>query len=67
MLAALIRFAPFLVLGPLTGPLTAGLFNSLKTGRHFMGGVYALGIIEVFLGLPMLLARELSYLSHFHP
>ena len=65
MLAGLTRVAPFLVLGPLTGPLAAGLFHNLKAGRHFMGGVYALGIIEVVFGLPAVLAKELAYLAHF--
>ena len=66
MLARLMRVAPFLVLGPLTGPLAAGLLSSLKKGRHAMGGVYALGIVEVLLGLPAILVKELAVLAHLH-
>jgi hypothetical protein len=64
MLARLMRVAPFLILGPLTGPLAVGLLSSLKKGRLVMGGAYALGIIEVALGLPAILLRELSFLAH---
>jgi len=66
MLARLMRVAPFLILGPLTGPLVAGLLSSLKKGRLVIGGAYVLGIIEVVLGLPTVLLRELSVLAHLH-
>ena len=67
MFARIIRVAPFLVLGPLTGPLALGLFHSVKQGRHWMGGVYALGIVEVVFGLPAVLTKELWVLAHAHP
>jgi hypothetical protein len=66
MFARLMRVAPFLILGPLTGPLVAGLLSNLKKGRHVMGGFYAFGIVEVLLGLPAILVRELSILAHLH-
>jgi hypothetical protein len=53
-----------MLLGPLTGPLTAGLVFSLRDGRPFMAAVYALGVAEVALGLPALLAKELAFLAH---
>jgi len=60
---------PFLLslaLGPLTGPLALGLVVCLKGQRFFMAGVYALGLVEVWVGLPSLLRQELMYLSsHF--
>lgn len=57
------RMLPFLLLGPLTGPLAAGLLFAVKAGRIGMAAVYALGVIEVVLGLPALLSRELAFLA----
>ncbi len=53
---------PFLLLGPLTGPLTAGLLYTFRAQRFGMAAVYALGLIEVALGLPALFARELKFI-----
>ena len=58
------RFLPFLILGPLTGPLAAGLVHTVRKGRYAMAAVYSLGIVEVWAGLPMILTQELTYLAH---
>ncbi len=58
------RILPFLVLGPFTGPLAAGLFHTAKAGRYWMASVYAVGILEVWAGLPVLLTQELTFLAH---
>lgn len=57
------RILPFLLLGPLTGPLTAGLVFAVKAGRFGMAAVYAVGVIEAVFGLPALLWREIQFLS----
>jgi len=64
MIGRLKYIAPFLLLGPLTGPLVAGLFASLSAQRPFMVFIYALGLIEVAVGLPTILAKELALLAH---
>ena len=64
MVARMKRIAPFLLLGPLTGPLVAGLVSTLAAQRPFMASVYALGLIEVALGLPTILTKELAFLAH---
>jgi hypothetical protein len=57
---------PFLVFGPITGLLALGMLRNLKHRRLFMSGVYALGIVEVVIGLPMMFAKELSLLAVPH-
>jgi hypothetical protein len=56
------RVLPFLVLGPLTGPLAAGFFYAFRAQRFGMAAVYALGILEVGVSLPTILMHELRYL-----
>lgn len=58
-----LRWAPWLLLGPLTGPLAIGCVAAWRADRRWMAGVYALGMAEVWLGLPAILARELSCLA----
>jgi hypothetical protein len=62
MLSVVRRVAPFLLLGPLTGPLAAGLVFCLRAHRPVMAVIYGVGILEVWFGLPTILGRELSYL-----
>jgi hypothetical protein len=50
-----------MLLGPLTGPLIAGLVFAIRAGRFGMAAVYALGVVEVWFGLPALTSRELTY------
>ena len=57
------RMLPFLLLGPLTGPLTAGLVFAVRAGRFGMAAVYAVGMVEVVFGLPALLWREIQFVS----
>jgi hypothetical protein len=57
------RMLPFLLLGPLTGPLTAGLIFTAREGRFGMAAVYLVGVVEVVFGLPTLLLREVHFIS----
>jgi hypothetical protein len=52
-----------LVLGPLTGPLVLGFLACVRARRPYMAGVYALGIVEVVVGLPLVLKAELELLA----
>jgi hypothetical protein len=38
----LVRLAPFLVLGPVSGPLTAGIVLNFKGGRPVLAVLYAM-------------------------
>jgi hypothetical protein len=51
------------VMGPLTGPLALGLVSCVRAKRPWMASVYALGIVEVIVGLPLLLKLELDWLA----
>ena len=50
-------------LGPLTGPLVLGLSGCVRARRWPMAAVYAAGIIETIVGLPIL-ARALFLGAH---
>jgi hypothetical protein len=54
-----VRFAGFAALGPITGPLACGFFRCLRARRSGMAMVYALGIAETYLALPMILLELL--------
>lgn len=56
-------YAPFLLLGPLTGPLAAGFTHAVRTRRPVTACACALGMVAVWLGLPLILAAELALLA----
>ncbi|HXU99672.1 MAG TPA: hypothetical protein VG166_04165 [Caulobacteraceae bacterium] len=52
------RLAPFFALGPISGPLTAGVVYNLRGGRPVLAGLYSLA-----LGLWLVVApAELAHL-----
>jgi hypothetical protein len=57
------KAAACMALGPLTGPLALGLVSCIKARRPWMASVYALGIVEVIVGLPLLLKAQLEFLA----
>lgn len=48
------RLAPFMLLGPITGPLVAGVVLNLKDRRPVLAGLYAVLLIELTLAAPLL-------------
>jgi hypothetical protein len=56
------RLGPYLILGPVSGPLTAGVVNNLRGGRPFLASMYGFllaswlffGPLEVAYALPIL-------------
>lgn len=50
------RLAPFMLLGPITGPLVAGVVLNLKDRRPVLAGLYAILLIELTLAAPLLAA-----------
>lgn len=58
-----LAWAPWLLLGPVTGPLAIGCVVAWRADRRWMAAVYALGMAEVWLGLPAVLTRELAWLA----
>lgn len=52
-----IRLAPFMLLGPITGPLVAGVVLNLKDRRPVLAGLYAVLLAELTLAAPLLAAH----------
>lgn len=53
----LARFAGYAALGPITGPLAAGLTRSLRAGHPVLAALYALAILEAWALLPLILVQ----------
>ncbi len=51
------RLAPFFLLGPVSGPLTAGIVFNLRGGRPFLATLYAVALAEFVFLLPVLTAK----------
>ena len=53
------RLAPFLLVGPVSGPLLAGVVFNFREGRPVLGSLYAVALALFAVDLPMLAARAL--------
>ena len=47
------RIAPFLALGPISGPLVAAITKNFKNGRPFLGSLYAIVLMQYTILLPV--------------
>jgi hypothetical protein len=54
---ALKRVAPFLLIGPISGPLFAGVVFNAREGRPVLAGLYACALLEYVFLLPLLAAK----------
>lgn len=50
------RLAPFLLAGPVSGPLLAGVVFNFREGRPVLAGLYAIALVEVTVLLPYVTA-----------
>jgi hypothetical protein len=50
------RLAPFFLLGPVSGPLTAGVVFNFREGRPVLALLYAVALIEFIVLLPAFVA-----------
>ena len=48
------RLAPFFLLGPISGPLAAGVVFNLREGRPVLAAMYAIALVELTLLLPVI-------------
>lgn len=48
------RVAPFLIIGPVSGPLLAGAVFSFREGRPVRGSLYAIALVAFVVLLPTL-------------
>ncbi|HUZ12592.1 MAG TPA: hypothetical protein VMU93_07090 [Caulobacteraceae bacterium] len=51
------RLAPFLLAGPISGPLLAGAVLNFKEGRPVLGSLYAFALAEITIVLPLITAK----------
>lgn len=51
------RLAPFLLLGPISGPLLAGVVFNYREGRPVLAGLYAIALVEFVVLLPIVVAQ----------
>ena len=46
------RLAPFFLIGPISGPLLAGVVFNFREGRPILGSLYAVALAEFIVLLP---------------
>lgn len=51
------RLAPFFLVGPISGPLLAGVVFNFRDGRPILGGLYVIALVEYTFLLPALVAK----------
>jgi hypothetical protein len=54
------RLAPFLLIGPISGPLLAGVVFNIRGGRPILAMLYAILLTLFIILLPLVTARALS-------
>lgn len=57
MKKSLIRVAPFLIAGPISGPFMAGVYYNWREGRPVLASLYAIAVVEAMLLAPLYLAK----------
>jgi hypothetical protein len=50
------RLAPYMLLGPISGPLTCGVVTNFREGRPVLGTLYAIALVEIVVLLPCIVA-----------
>ena len=51
------RLAPYFLVGPISGPLLAGVVINFRGGRPVLGSLYAIALAEVTICLPIIVAH----------
>jgi hypothetical protein len=51
------RLAPYFLVGPISGPLLAGVVINFRSGRPVLGSLYAIALAEVTICLPIIVAH----------
>jgi hypothetical protein len=52
--------APFFLLGPISGPFTAGIVLNFRGGRPVLGSLYAIALAQWLILAPMITAHLLQ-------
>ncbi len=51
------RLAPYFLIGPVSGPLLAGVVHNVQGGRPVLAGLYGVALVECVVLLPAILAK----------
>lgn len=51
------RLAPYFIVGPISGPLLAGVVINFREGRPVLGALYAIALVQYGLLLPSVTAQ----------
>jgi hypothetical protein len=51
------RLAPYFLIGPISGPLLAGVVHNFRGGRPVLGTLYAIALVEMAICLPIITAN----------
>ena len=51
------RLAPYFLVGPISGPLLAGVVINFREGRPVLGSLYAIALVQYAILLPAFVAR----------
>jgi hypothetical protein len=51
------RLAPYFLVGPISGPLLAGVVINFRGGRPVLATLYAIALIQYAILLPALVAK----------
>jgi len=62
--AYLKRVAPFLLVGPISGPLLEAMVFNLRQGRPFRAGLYGIALAEYVILLPSVTGHLAAQLGH---
>ena len=57
MLSRFKRLAPYFLIGPISGPLVAGVLTNLRGGRPVLATLYAIALFEYAFLLPTLAVK----------
>jgi hypothetical protein len=64
MLARIKRLAPYFLLGPVSGPLVAGIVHNFRGGHPVLGAMYTVLLMEFVYLLPVLSAKYIPTIMH---
>ena len=56
-MSRLARIAPFFLIGPISGPLLAGVVFNLRGGRPVLAGLYGIALVQYTVLLPTLVGK----------
>jgi hypothetical protein len=51
------RLAPYFLVGPISGPLLAGVVINFRGGRPVLASLYAIALVEFTVCLPLIVAH----------